>query len=125
MRHRAHWTYVRDERPWGGTDPPAAWYEFTANRKGKHPATHLASFRGWMHADGYSGFNDTFAKEDVHEMACMALVRRKFVDVFQPQGSQIAEQAIRRIALLYAVEKEARGKSPDERVALRQRDACL
>ena len=50
----------------------------------------------------------------------MAHVRRKFVDIFQSQGSQIAEEAIRRNALLYAVEKAARGKSPDERVALRQ-----
>ena len=53
----------------------------------------------------------------------MAHVRRKFVDIFQSQGLQIAEEAIRRIALLYAVEKAARGKSPEERVALRQRDA--
>ncbi|MEM1151627.1 MAG: transposase, partial [Pseudomonadota bacterium] len=57
--------------------------------------------------------------------ASMAHVRRKFVDTFQSQGSQIAEEAIRRIALLYAVEKAARGKSPDERVALRLRDAKL
>ena len=50
--------------------------------------------------DGYAGFNDLFAKADVREMACMAHVRRKFVDIFQSQGSEIAEEAIRRIALL-------------------------
>ena len=50
--------------------------------------------------DGYAGFNDLFAKADVHEMACRAHVRRKFVDIFQSQGSEIAEEAIRRIALL-------------------------
>ena len=50
--------------------------------------------------DGYAGFNDLFAKADVHEMACMAHVRRKFVDIFQSKGSEIAEEAIRRIALL-------------------------
>ena len=53
-------------------------------------------------------------------MARMAHVRRKFVDIFQSQGSQIAQEAIRRIALLYAVEKTARGKSADERVSLRR-----
>ena len=53
----------------------------------------------------------------------MAHVRRKFVDIFQSQQSQIAEEAIKRIALLYKVEKEARGKPPEERVALRQKDA--
>ena len=54
------------------------------------------------------------------EMACMAHVRRKFVDVFASQGNAIAEEAIRRIAELYAVEKDARSKAPEERVALRQ-----
>ena len=117
------WTYVRDERPWASSDPPAAWYKFSTDREGKHPSEHLDNYQGWIHADGYTGFNELFAKDNVHEMACMAHVRRKFVDIFQSQGSQIAEQAIRRIALLYGVEKAARGKSPDERVALRQRDA--
>lgn len=117
------WTYVRDERPWASGDPPAAWYQFSTDREGKHPTGHLAPFRGWIHADGYTGFNDLFAKDGVHEMACMAHVRRKFVDVFQSQGLETAEEAIRRIALLYAVEKAARGKPPEDRVALRQRDA--
>ncbi len=117
------WAYVRDEKPWGSGDPPAAWYKFSSDREGKHPTDHLWQFKGWIHADGYAGFNELFAKDNVHEMACMAHVRRKFVDIFQSQGSQIAEQAIRRIALLYKVEKDARGKSPAERVALRQSDA--
>ena len=50
----------------------------------------------------------------------MVHIRRKFVDVFQAEGLVIAEEAIRRIAGLYAVEKEGRGRSPDERVRLRQ-----
>ena len=117
------WTYVRDERPWDSQAPPAAWYKFSKNREGRHPSEHLANYSGWIHADGYTGFNDLFAKEAVHEMACMAHARRKFVDIFQSQQSQIAEEAIKRIALLYKVEKAARGKPPEERVALRQRDA--
>ncbi|MFV0475447.1 MAG: IS66 family transposase [Pikeienuella sp.] len=117
------WTYVRDERPWGSGIPPAAWYRFSTDREGKHPADHLASFKGWMHADGYSGFNKLYEKGDIREMACMAHARRKFVDILQSQGSEIAEEAIKRIALLYKVEKAARGMSPEERVALRQRDA--
>ena len=48
------WTYARDERPWGGNTPLAAWYRFSGDRKGQqHPKYHLARFRGWMHADGY------------------------------------------------------------------------
>ena len=114
------WTYVRDERPWSGSSPPCAWYQFTIDRKGEHPVSHLADYKGWVHADGYSGFNGLFGENKADEMACMAHVRRKFVDVFASQGNAIAEEAIRRSAELYAVEKEARGKLPDVRVALRQ-----
>jgi transposase len=114
------WTYVRDERPWAGQSPPCAWYQFTIDRKGEHPVTHLSGYKGWVHADGYSGFNGVFGADKAREMACMAHVRRKFVDVHAAQGSAIAEEAIRRIAKLYGVEKEARGRQPEERVAVRQ-----
>ena len=116
------WTYVRDERPWGGTGPPAAWYRFSTDRRGEHPAAHLANYSGWMHADGYAGFNDLY-RNGVREVACLAHIRRKFVDLFRSEASAIAEETIWRISELYAVEKAARGLPPDERVALRQRDA--
>ena len=74
-------------------------------------------------ADGYAGFNGLFGKDRAEEQACLAHVRRKFVDVFTAQGSSIAEEVIRRIGALYAVEKEARGKNPAERQALRQEKA--
>src|SRR3954449_8541074 len=66
------WTYVRDERPWLGPGPPAACYRFTVDRKGEHPASHLQGFRGWMHADGYSGFNELYRSGGVREVACLA-----------------------------------------------------
>ena len=111
---------MRDERPWSGSSPPCAWYQFTIDRKGEHPVGHLAGYKGWVHADGYSGFNGLFGDGKAGEMARMAQVRRKFVDVFASRGNAIAEEAIRRIAEIYAVEKEGRSKSPDARVALRQ-----
>jgi transposase len=117
------WTYVRDERPWHGPDPPAACYRFTVDRKGEHPARHLAGYKGWIHADGYSGFNELYRSGGVREVACLAHIRRKFVDVVQAEGSVIAGEAVKRIARLYAVEKEGRGRSPDERVRLRQAHA--
>jgi transposase len=113
-------TYVRDERPWTRQSPPCAWYQFTIDRKGEHPVSHLAGYKGGAHADGYAGFNGLFGDNKAHEMACMAHVRRKFVDVFASQGNAIAEDAIRQIVDLYVVEKDARGKSPDARVAVRQ-----
>ncbi|MFC3571697.1 IS66 family transposase, partial [Paracoccus simplex] len=118
------WTYARDERPWDGDAPPAAWYRFSGDRKGQHPKDHLARFRGWMHADGYAGFEDLYRSGAIREVACMAHVRRKFVDIHRSQGSPIAEEAIGRIARLYAVEKEARGSPPDRRAELRKAHAA-
>ena len=114
------WTYVRNEATWNGADPPAAWYRFSTDRKGAHPRDHLADYDGWMHADGYAGFNGLYDKGAVREVACLAHARRKFADIFKKDGLATAEEAIRRIAVLYAVEKAARYKSPEERVALRQ-----
>ena len=118
------WAYGRDERPWSGDAPPASWYRFSPDRKGQHPKDHLAGYQGWMHADGYAGFEDIYRSGDIHEVACMAHVRRKFVDVYRAQGSAIADEAIRRIAQLYAVEKEARGSPPDRRVEIRRAKAA-
>ena len=118
------WAYGRDERPWSDSAPPASWYRFLPDRRGEHPKDHLADYRGWMHADGYVGFEDIYRSGDIHEVACMAHIRRKFVDVHRAQGSAIADEAITRIAQLYAVEKEARGSPPDRRVEIRQAKAA-
>ena len=117
------WACVRDERPWGSAIPPASWYQFSSDRKGQHPKDHLAKYTGWMHADGYAGFEDLYRTGEIREVPCLAHVRRKFVDVHKAQGSAIADEAIRRIAQLYAVEKAARGLPPDGRVDIRQAEA--
>lgn len=117
------WSYVRDERPWCGQAPPCAWYRFSVDRKGEHPAAHLKGYTGIVHADGFTGFNGLFGEGLATEQACMVHVRRKFVDVFERNGSTIAKETIERIAKLYAVEKDARYKPPDKRVALRQSKA--
>ena len=121
------WTYVRDERPWNGEAPPAAWYRFSADRKAAHPKSHLAGFAGWMHSDGYAGFGALARAGPIREVACLAHVWRKFFDVHAAQGSAIAAEALERIAALYAIEKEARGLSPENRAAIRQARAapCL
>jgi len=83
------------------------------------PPTSRAT-TGIVHADGFTGFNGLFGEGMATEQACMVHVRRKFVDVFERDGSTIARETIERIARLYAVEKDTRYKPPDERVALRQ-----
>ena len=117
------WAYVRDERPWASDAPPAAFYRFSRDRKGEQPTEHLKDYTGWMHADGYSGFNELYRSGRVREVACMAHIRRKLVDVFKSQGSVTAEEAIKRIAALYGIEKEVRGLSPEYRAAIRQEKA--
>ena len=117
------WSYVRDERPWCGQVPPCAWYQFSVDRKGEHPVNHLSGYKGTVHADGYAGFNGLFGEDKAAEQACMVHVRRKFVEVYETQGSAIAKEVIERIADLYGVEKEARGQSPEERAILRQTKA--
>ena len=109
------WVYVRDERPFAGARPPAALFCYSADRKGAHPQAHLQDFRGVIHADGYSGFNQLFAGNRITEAACWAHVRRKFFDVHAASGSPIAQEALNRIGDLYGVEKTITGSPPDHR----------
>jgi len=114
------WVYVRDERPWSGDAPPAAFYRYSEDRKGEHCQAHLKSFKGVLQADGYAGFNELYEKGLVLEAACWAHARRKFFDICVTGKSEIAEEALARIGELYAVEEEIRGRPPDERRAERQ-----
>ena len=117
------WIYARDERPWGSDVPPAAFYRFSMDRKGIRPAGHLKGYTGFMHADGYAGFEELYRTGGITEVACLAHIRRKFFDEAQSNGSPIAAEALARIAELYAVEAEARGQPPDQRAAIRQAKA--
>ena len=114
---------MRDERPWYGEAPPCAWYQFSTDRKGAHPVNHLADYTGTVHADGFAGFNGLFGEGKADEQACMVHVRRKFVEEFERTGAAIAKQAIKPVGKFHAVEKEAKSKSPEERVAIRQEEA--
>jgi transposase len=116
------WAYVRDGRPHGGARPPAAIYHYSPDRKGEHPRAHFAGFRGFLHADGYAGFNALF-EGSVVEVACWAHVRRKFFDVHEATASPIAKQALDRIGALYGIEAEVRGRPPDERRRARRQKA--
>lgn len=114
------WTYVRDDRPAGDTAAPAVWFAYSPDRKGEHPEQHRRQFRGALQADAYAGFNQLY-KEDgrIQEIACWAHVRRKFYDLQEAHASPIASEALERIAALYAIEKEIRGRPPDERQQVR------
>jgi transposase len=114
------WVYVRDERPFAGTRPPAALFRYSADRKGEHPRAHLKEFAGVIHADGYAGFNELFAGNRITEAACWAHVRRKFFDVHAATASPIAKEALDRIGQLYGVEETIKGLPPEHRRRERQ-----
>jgi transposase len=113
------WTYVRDDRPAGDTAVPAVWFAYSPDRKGEHPKQHLRMFQGALQADAYAGFNQLYEDGRIQEIACWAHVRRKFYDLQQAHASPIASEALERIAALYAIEKEIRGRPPDERQQVR------
>jgi transposase len=114
------WTYVRDDRPAGDATPAAVWFSYSPDRKGEHPRQHLDAFQGVLQADGYAGFHHLYDTGKMVEAACWAHVRRKFFDIQQAQQSPVATEAIQRIAALYAIEQEIRGKPPDQRAEVRQ-----
>ena len=114
------WTYVRDDSASGDTTPAAVWFAYTPDRKGIHPQTHLASFSGVLQADAYAGFNALYVDGTIQEAACWAHARRKFYDLHAARPSAITTEALRRIAELYVIEAEIRGKPPHERQLVRQ-----
>jgi hypothetical protein len=118
------WVYLRDERDWAGDNHPAAFYKFTPDRKGRWPREHLKDFTGWLHADGYAGFEDLYRRGQVKEVACLAHIRRKFFDIHLAQGSGISKEALERIAELYAIEASIRGDPPERRRSVRQKHAA-
>jgi len=117
------WAYARDDRPWGGPDPPAAVYFYSPDRKGEHSAAHLKSFKGVLQVDGYAGFEQLTESGDIILAACWAHARRKFYDVHEATGSPIAAEALRRIGEFYAIEARIRGRSAKVRRAERKAEA--
>ena len=119
------WTYVRDDRPAGGLDPPAVWFRYSPDRRGERPREHLKDFSGVLQADAYAGFNALYEDKTkrIKEAACWAHARRGFYDLHQATQSPVAAEALVRIGQLYEIEKSLRGRSPEERRALRRTHA--
>jgi transposase len=114
------WTYVRDDRPAGEQRPPAVWFAYSPDRKGEHPQAHLQDFSGMLQADAYAGFDPLYQSGRIQEAACWAHVRRKFYDLHVAHNSPVAQEALRRIGELYAIEGDIRGRQPEERCQVRR-----
>lgn len=117
------WVYVRDDRASASAEAPVAWLRYSPDCKGEHPQAHLKDFKGVLQADTYAGFAKLYASGNVIEASCWAHARRPFWDLHESQGrvpGPVAEQALRRIGALYAIEADIRGRPPDERCQERQ-----
>jgi transposase len=121
------WTYVRDDRPCGSTDPPAVLFRYSPDRKGERPREHLRHFHGYLQADAYGGFRELYrpdrAAGRIQEIACWAHARRGIYEVWVAQQSPIAKAILDRITALYAIEDEVRRRPSPERHAARQAHA--
>jgi transposase len=131
------WTYVRDDRPFGGQSPPAAIFYYSPDREGAHPNRHLAAYAGILQADAYAGFGDLYKLErrpgPITEAACWSHGRRKFfvlADITkavaaraqknQAAWSPLAHEAVRRIDRIFDAERDLNGLPADTRLELRR-----
>ena len=132
------WVYVRDDRPFGGTGPPAAMFYYSRDRTGSHVHEHLEGWSGILQADAYSGYNKLYAADrqpaPILEAACWSHGRRKFFVLADIEAaardrakgekpaivSPLALEAVRRIDALFDIERAINGKPPEERLAVRR-----
>jgi transposase len=118
------WTIARDDRPWGGQDPPAVAYTYAPGRGTTHALALLKDFSGILQSDGYRAYK-TVAEarrgdNGITLVHCWAHCRRQFVDIAKDVPAPIAREALKRIAALYEIEAEIRGQSAGDRLAVRQ-----
>jgi transposase len=130
------WTYVRDDRPFGGAAPSAAVFRFSRDRGGEHAAGHLNGWNGILQADAYAGYNQLYEQRrspgPVTSALCWSHSRRKFFELADIEGniregksakeiSPIAFEAVKRIDLLFEIERDLNGRDPAVRLQARQR----
>jgi transposase len=118
------WAISRDDRPWGGLDPPGVAYTYAPGRGGEHAAALLAGYSGIVQCDGYNAYKqlaDPARDGGPATLAfCWSHWRRDFFDLDRDVQAPIAHEALERIAALYAIENHIRGRSAEERRAVRQ-----
>ncbi len=119
------WVYVRDDRPFGGLAPPAALFHYSPDRTAAHPNRHLAGWAGVLQSDAYAGYNDLSAPTrlpgPVTSAGCWAHGRRKFFELAELGKAPLAVEAVRKMDVIFAIEREINGVSADARLAARQK----
>jgi transposase len=113
------WAIARDDRPWGGTDPPAVVYTYAPSRGGEHLEKLLTNYAGIVQCDGYAPYKKLPA-DRITVAFCWSHLRRELFKIAERGDAPIATEAVARIAQIYALETEVRGTSANERRAARQ-----
>ena len=120
------WAIGRDDRPWGGTLPPAVVYSYAPGRGHSHAAALLGGYRGILQCDGYQAYKALSGAKSADPSIilafCWSHVRRGFYDLAKAKAP-IAMEALRRIAALYEIEHSVRGQSAADRLAARQAES--
>lgn len=115
---------MRDDRPFGGPDPPAALFFYSPDRTAAHPLRHLTGWHGILQADAYAGFSGLYdaARQPraVIEAGCWAHGRRKFFELAEVGKAPLAVEAVRRIDAIFAAERDINGLLVNQRRAVRQ-----
>jgi transposase len=118
------WTYVRDDRPFGGRAPPAAMFRYSRDRTAEHPNRHLAGYAGILQADAYAGYNALYEPDrkpgPITEAACWAHGRRKLFELAELSRAPLAIEAVRRIDAIFDAERAINGLPAAARLAVRQ-----
>ncbi|GAC1532471.1 MAG: IS66 family transposase [Ramlibacter sp.] len=118
------WTYVRDDRPFGGPAPPAALFHYSPDRRGEHPNKHLAGYAGILQADAYAGFNDLYDPRrkpgPAISAGCWAHGRRKLFELAQLARAPLAAEAVRRIDAIFDAERNINGLPAEQRLDVRK-----
>ncbi|NTH14220.1 IS66 family transposase [Agrobacterium rhizogenes] len=124
------WAQAVDDRPWNGPAPPAVAYTFAESRSAREVEGQLSSFAGVLQVDGYQAYKTMVKRRGKSNVApmrlafCLAHARRKFVDVVKLTGSSEALSVLARIAEIYRIEADLRGKSADTRLVVRRSSAA-
>ncbi len=114
------WAYARDDRPWGGTDPPGVAYVYAPDRKAERPIAHLAGFTGILQVDGYGGYRVLAERGDVKLAFCWCACPPALLRARRRRPGADRQRGARAHRRLYRIESEIRGRSADERRAVRQ-----
>jgi len=117
------WALARDDRPWGGDDPPGVAFTYAPGRSGKHAVDILKGFEGTLQVDGYTGYNrvvDPKRNANIQLAYCWAHARRKLFELTRNSTATIAKEGLKQINALYRIEAQIRGLSAPERLAVRQ-----